>query len=109
MVVNCVALWTDEPKSGHFESSAKRHLIGLDTIIFRLEQVASHVIRLSDVNLVDNEIEHLVTDTIGKLQRLEQFNSVSPFTVGAVYSGQPGRPCLDISFDQLNYFLNYSI
>ena len=82
---------------------------GLDTIIFRLEQVASHVIRLSDVNLVDNEIEHLVTDTIGKLQRVEQLNSVSHFTVGAVYSGQPGRPCLDISFDQLNYFLNYGI
>ena len=40
---------------------------GLDAAVFRLEQLASHVLRLCDVNLVDDDIHHLITDTISKL------------------------------------------
>lgn len=39
---------------------------GLDTAVFRLEQLASLVLRLCDVNLVDDDIHHLITDTISK-------------------------------------------
>lgn len=81
----------------------------LDAVIFRLEQLASHVIRLCDINLVDDEIQHLVMDTMLKLQRVEQLNTGGPFTVEVVHSGRPGRPCLDISRDQLNYFLTYEL
>lgn len=39
---------------------------GLDTAVFRLVQLASLVLRLCDVNLVDDDIHHLITDTISK-------------------------------------------
>ena len=32
---------------------------GLDAAVFRLEQLAYHVLRLCDVNLVDDDIHHL--------------------------------------------------
>ena len=74
---------------------------GLDTAVFRLEQLASHVLRLCDVNLVDDDIHHLITDTISKLRRVEELkaatNTNTPFVTGALYSGRPGRPALDIS------------
>ena len=82
---------------------------GFDSVIFRLEQLASHIVRLCDVNLVDDDIQHLITDTILKLRRVEEFNTDAPFVVGAVYSGRPGRPSFDISFDQLNYLLNFEL
>ena len=31
---------------------------GLDTAVFRLKQLASHVLRLCDLNLVDDDIHH---------------------------------------------------
>ena len=82
---------------------------GLDAAVFRLEQLASHVLRLCDVNLVDDDIHHLITDTISKLRRVEEINTNAPFVTGAVYSGRPGRPALDISYDQLVYLLNFEL
>lgn len=67
---------------------------GLDAAVFRLEQLASHVLRLCDVNLVDDTLHHLITDTISKLRRVEEINTNGPFVTGAVYSGRPGRPAL---------------
>ena len=61
---------------------------GLDAAVFRLEQLASHVLRLCDVNLVDDDIHHLITDTISKLRRVEEINTDAPFVTGAVYSGR---------------------
>ena len=52
---------------------------GLDAAVFRLEQLASHVLRLCDVNLVDDDIHHLITDTISKLRRVEEINTNAPF------------------------------
>jgi hypothetical protein len=79
----------------------------LDAITFRLGQLASHIIRLCDVNLVDDEIQHCVTQAMYYLQRVEELNTDRPFTTEVVHSGIPGRPGLDISLEQLNYFLNY--
>ena len=82
---------------------------GLDTAVFRLEQLASHVLRLCDVNLVDDDIHRLITDTISKLRRVEEINTNTPFVTGAVYSGRPGRPALEISYDHLLYLLNFEL
>lgn len=41
---------------------------GLDAALFRLEQLASHALRLCDVNLVDDDIHHLITEE--ELKRL---------------------------------------
>ena len=80
---------------------------GLDSVAFRLEQVASHIIRLCDVNLVDDQIQHLVTQAMYHLQRVEELNAESPFTLDVLHSGRPGRPSLNISREQLNYFISY--
>ena len=82
---------------------------GLDAAAFRLEQLASHVLRLCDVNLVDDDIHYLITDTISKLRRVEEINTNAPFVTGAVYSGRPGRPALGISYDHLVYLLNFEL
>ena len=81
---------------------------GLDAAVFRLKQLASHVLRLWDVNLVD-DIHHLITDTISKLRRIEEININAPFVTGVFYSGRPGRPALDISYDHLVYLLNFKL
>ena len=78
-----------------------------DAIIFRLEQLASHIIRLCDVNLLDDAIEHYVTQAMCYLQRVEELQTEDSFTVDILQSGQRGRPCFDISHEQLNYFLHY--
>ena len=82
---------------------------GLDAAVFRLEQLASHVLRLWDVNLVDDDVHHLITDTISKLRRIEEININAPFVTGVVYSGQPGCPALDISYDHLVYLLIFRV
>ena len=82
---------------------------GLDSVIFRLEQLASHVIRLCDVSLIDDDVQGLITDTILNLRRVEEFNTNAPFVVEMVYSGQAGRPSFNISYDQLNYLLNFEL
>ena len=82
---------------------------GLDSVIFRLEQLASHVIRLCDVSLIDDDVQGLITDTILNLSRVEKFNTNAPFVVEMVYSGQAGRPSFNISYDQLNYLLNFEL
>ena len=79
----------------------------LDGVVFRLEQLASHIIRLCDVNLVDDEIQYLVTEAMQNLQRAEHMTSPRPFTMNVVHSGRAGRPYFDISQELLNYFLNY--
>ena len=79
----------------------------LDGVVFRLEQLASHIIRLCDVNLVNDDIQYLVTAAMQNLQRAEQINSERPFQTDVVHSGTAGRPYFDISQEQLNYFLNY--
>ena len=79
----------------------------LDGVVFRLEQLASHIIRLCDVNLVDDEIQYLVTEAMQNLQRAEHMTSPRPFTINVVHSGRAGRPYFDISQELLNYFLNY--
>lgn len=80
---------------------------GLDTAVFRLEQLASLVLRLCDVNLVDDDIHRLITDTISKLRRVDKINTNTPFVTETVYSGRPGRPALEISYDHLVYLLNF--
>ncbi|CAB3994164.1 uncharacterized protein LOC110239820, partial [Paramuricea clavata] len=79
----------------------------LDAITFRIGQLAFHIIRLCDVNLVDDEIQHCVTQAMYYLQRVEELNTDRPFTIEVVNFGRAGRPGLDISLEQLNYFLNY--
>lgn len=67
------------------------------------------MLRLCDVNLVDDDIHHLIIDTIARLRRVEEINTIAPFVTGAVYSGRPGRPALDISYDHLVYLLNIEL
>ena len=78
-----------------------------DAIIFRLEQLASHILRLCDVNLVDDAIQHYVTQAMCYLHCVEELQSEYSFTVDSFHSGQRGRPCFNISCEQLTYFLNY--
>ena len=80
---------------------------GLDKVTFRLEQLASHIIRLCDLNLVDDKIQHLVTQAMYYLQRVEELNTESPLTLEVLHSGRSGRPSLNISREQLNYFLSH--
>lgn len=82
---------------------------GLDAAVFRLEQLVSHVLRLYGVNLVDDDLHYLITDTISKLRRVEEINTNAPFVTGTVYSGRPGRPALDIGYDHLVYLLNFEL
>ena len=82
---------------------------GLDSAIFRLEQLASHVVRLCDVNVINDNIQYLITDTIFKLRGVDEFYRSSPFRVETLNSGRPGRPSFDISRDQLEYLLNYEL
>jgi hypothetical protein len=79
----------------------------LDAIIFRLEQLASHIIRLCDISLVDDAIQHDVTLAMHYLQQVEELQTENSYTVDIFQSGQRGRPCFDISREQLNYFLSY--
>lgn len=79
----------------------------LDGIVFRLEQLASHIIRLCDVNLVDDDIQCFVMQGLGYLQRVEELNAESPVAMDVIHSGRPGRPGFHISLEQLNYFLKY--
>ena len=41
------------------------------------------------------------------LQRVEELNTESPFTLDVLHSGRPGQPSLNISREQLNYFISY--
>ena len=41
------------------------------------------------------------------LQRVEELNIESPFTFDVLHSGRLGRPSLNISREQLNYFLSH--
>ena len=66
-----------------------------------------HIIRLCDVNLVDDQIQHLVTQVMYHLQRVEELNTESPFTLDVLHSGRPGRPSLNISCKKLNYLISY--
>ena len=78
-----------------------------DAIIFRLEQLASHILRLCDVNLVDDAIQQYVTQAMYYLQCVEELQTENSFTVDTFRSGSRGRPCFNISCEQLTYLLNY--
>ncbi|XP_028412589.1 uncharacterized protein LOC114535486 [Dendronephthya gigantea] len=41
------------------------------------------------------------------LQRVEELNIEGPFRSGVIHSGRRGRPSLNITSEQLNYFINY--
>jgi hypothetical protein len=79
----------------------------LDSISLRLEQIASHILRLCGVNLVDDEIQRFVSQALHCLQGVEEFYAEIPFVAESVHSGRRGRPSFNISCEQLNYFLNY--
>ena len=79
----------------------------LDGVVFWLKQLASHIICNCDVNLVNDDIQYLVTAAMQNLQRAEQINSERRFQTDVVHSGRAGWPYFDISQEQLNYFLNY--
>lgn len=48
---------------------------GVDSLVFRLEQLGLHVLRLCDVSLMDNRIEHLITNTITLLRNYNDQNN----------------------------------
>ena len=75
--------------------------------IFRLEQLASHIVHVCDVNLVDDTIQHDVTQAMYYLHRVEELQTENSFTVDIFQSGQRGRPCFNISREQISYFLNH--
>ena len=81
----------------------------IDTAIFRLESLSSHVIRLCGLDLINDEIAELITDTLNKLRTVEELHNNNHASVGLVYSGRPGRPRFEISREQLTYLLRYEL
>ena len=81
--------------------------VQFDAIIFRLEQLASRIVRLCDVNLVDDTIQHDVTQAMHYLHRVEELQTENSFTVDIFQSSQRGRSCFNISREQMSYFLNH--
>ena len=89
-----------------------RHLQNVDTeqldhISLRLEQIASHLLRLCGVNIVDDETHHFVSQALNCLREVDEINSEIPFVIESVNSGRRGRPSYNISCEQLNYFFNH--
>ena len=78
----------------------------LDRILLRLEQIASHILRLCGVNLINDEIQHFVSQVLSCLQGVKELNAEVPFVIDCTNSGGRGRPSFNISCEQLNYFLN---
>ena len=83
---------------------------GVDRIVLRLEQLCVHVLRLCDVALMDNRIEHLITNTITLLRNYnDQNNQAVSFQSVERLSSEPGRPSFNISSEQLQYLLYYDL
>ena len=83
---------------------------GVDSLVFRLEQLGLHVLRLCDVSLMDNRIEHLITNTITLLRNYnDQNNQAVSFQSVKRFSGEPGCPSFNISSEQLQYLLHYDL
>lgn len=59
---------------------------------------------------MDNRIEQLITNTMTLLQQYnEQNNQEISFQPGRFLNGGRGRPSFDISYEQLQYLLNYDL
>ena len=70
----------------------------LDRILLRLEQFATHILRLYGVNLISDDIQHLVSQALSCLRGVEELNTEVPFVIDCINSGRRRRPKFNISF-----------
>ena len=83
---------------------------GVDSIIFRLEQLSVHLVRLCSIDLMNNEIEHLITNTVALLRNYNYNNRQAiSFQSETTSTGQVGRPRFSVSSEQIKYLLNYHL
>ena len=82
----------------------------VDGIIFRLDQLSVHLVRLGRTDLMSNEIEQLITNTVILLRSYnDNFNNEVSFQSQRSLNGNRGRPSYDISSEQLQYLLDYDL
>ena len=82
----------------------------VDGIIFRLDQLSVHLVRLCSTDLMSNEIEQLITNTIILLRSYsDNFNNQVSFQSERSLNGNRGRPSYNISSEQLQYLLDYDL
>ena len=83
---------------------------GVDSIIFHLEQLSVHLVRLCNVDLMNNQTERLISNTIMLLRSYKNVNrQASSFQSERNLNGKRGRPRFSISSEQLQYLLNYDL
>ena len=82
----------------------------VDGIIFRLDQLSVHLVRLCSTDLMSNEIEQLITNTVILLRSYnDNFNNQVSFQSERSLNGNRGRPSYNISSQQLQYLLDYDL
>jgi hypothetical protein len=83
---------------------------GVDSIIFRLEQLSIHLVRLCNVDLMNNQTERLISNTIMLVRSYNDVNrQASSFQLERNLNGTRDRPRFSISSEQLQYLLNYDL
>ena len=81
---------------------------GVDSIIFRLEQLSIHLVRLCNVDLMNNQTERLISNTIMLVRSYNDVNrQASSFQLERNLNGTRDRPRFSISSEQLQYLLNF--
>ena len=82
----------------------------VDGIIFRLDQLSVHLVRLCSTDLMSNEIEQLITNTVILLRSYnDNFNNQVSFQAERSLNGDRGQPSYNISSEQLQYLLDYDL
>ena len=74
-------------------SNGELHEDGVDSIIFRFEQLSVHLVRLCGMDLMNNEIERLITNTVALLRNYNYNNRQAiSFQSETTSTGQVARP-----------------
>ena len=77
----------------------------LDYVHRRLDQIWREVFRLTEVNVVDENILACVSDAIAYLQQVENIEQNASYQSPIVNDGSTGRPMFNLTHDQLHFLL----
>lgn len=77
----------------------------IDSVQYRLDWIYSTVVRYVDSDIVDGRVANCIRMAILSLQQNSGSNTFQALAVERVFSGERGRPRLQIPFEQLEFLL----